>query len=360
MADGLGTPGPPAGPGVVSALDHRLDQGAWLALTTGIMDVRTGVPHGPGTTALVTGTSATGTMTYAIAAHHWVTSRGVNDGVYVGTTEAAQTVATTAAPGSNSRIDVIWEKQQDQYSTLSADATSAPQYGVTQGTAAVSPTKPTIPVGALELATSVVAVGATSTNGANVTITNTARLTAARGAPIPVRNTTERDALTTYPGLHVIRLDNGGKLERWVSGSTWTTYDALQVPIRSQRLAVTAFGDLTSGSSVNVVAPEALPAAPHGSGVPYRIRVAGQIRVSIPAGLGATLSVTVGATTYEIDRITNGGSSTATYTLKGEEVFYIASDTAQTVTVFATSLAGTTVFTATGHVIIETAPYTAL
>lgn len=224
MADALGTPG-----GVVSDEDHRLAQAGLIAPQTSSLAVRTGVMWGPGSTALVTGTSATGTMTYAIAAHHAVTTRSTADGVYLGPTlEAATTVPTTAAPGSNSRIDVIWERQTDAASTVSPDGATAPEYGVTQGTAAVSPTKPSIPVGAVELATATVAAGATSTNGAGVTITNTARQTVARGAPIPVRNQTERDALTTYPLLTVLRLDTGDIEMRNAANSAWVTvYDAV-------------------------------------------------------------------------------------------------------------------------------------
>lgn len=183
--------------------------------------VRTGVMWGPGTTALVTGTSATGTMTYAIGIHHAVTTRGTADGVYMGPTlDTATTVPTTAAPGSNSRIDIIYVKQNDTASTISADSGSTqPLYGVANGTAAVSPTAPSIPVGAIELARATVAAGATSTNGSGVTITNTAVQTVARGARVPVRSQAERDALTQFLGLEVYRLDTGN-VER-SSGTAW-------------------------------------------------------------------------------------------------------------------------------------------
>lgn len=354
MADALGTPG-----GVVSDEDHRLAIAGMIAGQSSSLAVRTGILWGPGSTSIITGTSATGTMTVNVAAHHWVTTRATGDGVYLGTKETSTTVNIAAAPGSNSRIDVVYAKQNDAGSTISPDGSTGELYGVVTGTAAASPTKPSIPVGAVEIGTVTVAAGATNTLGAGVTIANSGQYTVARGAPIPVRNTTERNALTTYPGLHVVRLDNGGKLERWVTGTTWESYDKTQVPVRDRRVAATAGGTLAASTSVNICAAQTLPAAPHGSGVPYRIAVKGQYEFSIPAGLGATMQATVGSTTYQIDKQTNGGTS-ATFTLHGEDVFRISTDTAQTVSVSVTALAGTITGIAVGSMIIETEPDTAL
>jgi hypothetical protein len=223
-ADALGTPAPAATPtvGVVSDEDHRLALAGTIAPQTSDLAVRTGVMWGPGTTALISGTSATGTMTYSIAIHHAVTSRGTGDGVYLGPTlDAVTTVNTIAAPGSNSRIDVIYVKQNDTSSTISADTgTTQPIYGVVNGTAAVSPVAPSIPVGAIELGRATVSAGATSTNGSGVTISQTAVQTVARGADVPVRTLAERNALTQFVGLSVKRLDLGGLVQRW-TGSVW-------------------------------------------------------------------------------------------------------------------------------------------
>jgi hypothetical protein len=345
--------------GVVSAQEARVNDGGLLAKNTSALDVRTGVMFGPGSTAIVTGTAATGTMTVNVNVCHWVASRGTANGPYRGTKETSTTLNIGAAPGSNSRIDVVWAKMQDNTAGVpTPDGVVGEQYGVTAGTAAASPTKPAIPLGAVEIATVQIASGTTSTNGAGATITNSALQVVAAGAPIPVRNTTERNALTTYAGLHVVRLDNGGRIERWVTGTTWVTYDALQVPLRSRRVAATASGTLGSGVTVPIAAAAVLPAAPHGTGVPYRIRVSGQIRVDLPAGLGAHLTVTVGATSYEVDRFAS--SALTTYYLRGEEVFYIATDAAQTVTVSVTADAGTITITPTGGFFVETLPYTAL
>jgi hypothetical protein len=205
------------GGGVTAPRDGRHATGALLAVQGPTdLDIRTGVMWGPGSTALVTGTSATGPMTVQIGVHHAVTSRGTANGPYVGPTlDAATTVNIGAAPASGqSRIDVVYVKQQDGNSGVpSPDVTTAPLYGVLAGAAAttglqVKPDLTTI-VGAEELATVQVAAGATATNGSGVTITNTAKPTVARGARVPVRTQASRDALTAFPGLEVYRLDTG-------------------------------------------------------------------------------------------------------------------------------------------------------
>ena len=245
MADALGTGGSPS---PVSAADHRLAQAGQIAPQTSTLDVRKGVMWGPGATTVVTGTSATGTMTVNVAAHHWVASRATGDGVYLGTKESSTTVNIAAAPGSNSRIDVVYSKQNDSSSTISADGSSGELYGVVTGTAAASPTKPALPTGAVEIATVQIASGTTNTLGAGATITNTAALTVTRGSDIPVRNTTERDALTLFVGLGVIRLDAGGRRERW-NGTRWVGHTPADVTIGDNSFAGTLI--LATGPSWN-------------------------------------------------------------------------------------------------------------
>lgn len=220
MSDALGTPG-----GVVSAVDHRLALAGLIHANGAAPSPRVGVLAGPGSNSILSGTSATGTMTVNVAAHHWVTSRSAADGVYIGAKEAAGTVNIAAAPGANSRIDVVYVKQNDAASTISPDGSTGDVYGVVTGTAAASPTKPALPVGATEIGTVTVAAGATSTNGAGVTIATTAPQVVARGARVPVRNSTERNALTQYAGLEVYRIDSGDV--ELSNGSSWaTTFDS--------------------------------------------------------------------------------------------------------------------------------------
>lgn len=164
---------------VTTPLDARLMD---MARVVGNADgsPRVGVLDGDGR-AIVT---ALATMNVAIAAADFVTSKGTADGVAIFTNDGTVNVAITAAPASNSRIDVIWVKHNDN---TTGDANSTPVFGVTAGTAAASPTKPTIPTGALELATLRVYAGTTAANGGLNTLTNTYQMTAAAGGAVPFR-----------------------------------------------------------------------------------------------------------------------------------------------------------------------------
>jgi hypothetical protein len=104
-------------------------------------------------------------------------------------------VVTTAAPGSNSRIDSVYVWQRE----FSLDGTdSNPVIGVVQGTAAASPVAPSLAAypGAIELARITVPAGVTATNS-GTTITQMAPFTALDGGVLVRRTTTERDAIST-------------------------------------------------------------------------------------------------------------------------------------------------------------------
>jgi hypothetical protein len=228
--------------GVTDAQEARLALGGLIAaLGPAALDVRTGVMNGPGATALVTGTSSTGPMTVSIGPHYWVTSRGSSNGPYLGVLAAAQAVSIGAAPGSGTRVDVVWVKQQDNTPGVPTPDVVAPSplYGVTPGT----PTKQPIPVGAEELATVAVSAGATRTTDGTVVITQTARITAARGGIVLVKTQAERVALTGWPGLQVIELDNGRLL--WHDGTRFRYHgDQVTVSTTGQRDALTAYEGL--------------------------------------------------------------------------------------------------------------------
>lgn len=301
---------------VTDSRDARHAQGGMIAKQgPTILDVRTGVCVGPGSTALVTGTAATGTMTVSIAPHVAVGLRSTADGPYLGPTlEAATTVNIAAAPGANSRIDVVWAKQRNAASTVSPDASTAPEYGVTTGTAAASPVKPSIPVGAVELATVQVAVGATATNGAGVTITNTAKQVVAAGAPVPVRSQTERDALTAFAGLQVYRIDTGA-VELYTS--SWQTLFSPSSKILGYESGATAFA--TAGTAEErVTATECNITASLVTGRAYRARFKGRLSASSAGALllatlrlrsGATPITTSTAVAGDQKYMTNGGGT---------------------------------------------------
>lgn len=177
-------------------------------------DVRSGLLR-PATPNVVTGQAG---MFYGIQPFTAVVGRSPGEGAYRFTGTGVTFVNTTAAPVSGSRIDVIWVKQNDQ---AKGDGDNLAVAGVTQGAASGTPVAPSIPAGALELGQCVV----TSTTGATVTasITNTFRYAALRGAPIGVRNVTERaEVATPSAGQRVRRLDLvGTPLEEW-NGTAWT------------------------------------------------------------------------------------------------------------------------------------------
>lgn len=155
--------------------------------------------------------TSTGSMAYSVAPFTAVTSRSGTGVVELVANDAATTVPTTAAPASNSRIDVIWVRC---LFTGYTDPTGLPVFGVTQGTAGVSPSKPTIPAGALELATATIPSTAIGTNSAGVVITQTYLYTAAAGGVVRVRNSTELAAWVPADGAFAARLDTGSLMAR--------------------------------------------------------------------------------------------------------------------------------------------------
>lgn len=195
-----------------------------LVLAALVAEASAGVPRqgllDQKTPNVVTGTTATSPMSYTIGPCTPVLNRATNEGAYVFTLTSNTTVTTTAAPGTGSRWDLIYVKQND---LDKGDSANTAIVGVVNGTASASPTKPyaSVPAGAYVLAEAEVKAGATSTSHANVTISQVFRYTALRGAPIPVRDQAERDEITLKsPGLTVARLDRLGATERW-NGTKW-------------------------------------------------------------------------------------------------------------------------------------------
>ena len=138
--------------------------------------------------------SALATWHFRVQAAEFVTSKGKADGVMIFTNNGVVDVPIAAgAPVSNSRIDVLWVKHEDN---TTGDAASLPIFGVTSGAASGSPTKPAIPTGAEEIATLRAYSGTTGASGGANILTNTYKMTAGRGGIVPVRTLTERDAWT--------------------------------------------------------------------------------------------------------------------------------------------------------------------
>src|SRR6185312_9004850 len=98
---GLGTYGNAAG--VVTPLDHKLSNAAMVVKQSGNL-IRPGLFWG-GNATIITGKA---NMSYDVAAYSCVTTRGATSGAVFGGNDGVLNVPTTAAPGSNSRYDVIY------------------------------------------------------------------------------------------------------------------------------------------------------------------------------------------------------------------------------------------------------------
>lgn len=163
--------------------------------------------------------SALASMNVRVAAAEFVTSKGRADGVAIFGNDGAVNVPIDTAPASNSRIDVIYVKHNDD---TTGDPNPDPVFGVAKGTAGASPAKPTIPTGALELATLRIYAGTTAANGGTNTLVNTYQMTAARGGIVAFRTKTGLNAWTTAtPGQRAFVIDGGAEY-MW-NGTAWAT-----------------------------------------------------------------------------------------------------------------------------------------
>lgn len=138
-------------------------------------------------------------------------------------------VPLRAAPSANSRIDVVYVKQNETRSPMS-DGSDVPEFGVVNGVAAATPVAPSIPGGALALAQVLLPAGVSNTAATGVVITQTYIGAAMKGDMLQVQTSAQRDALTTVPEgtlLHNVA-DNCDYL-RTPSGKWAKTRDTISV-----------------------------------------------------------------------------------------------------------------------------------
>lgn len=181
---------------------------------------RTGLLE-PSTPNVVTGSAD---MSYDVVPLTAVINRSATEGVYVFTLHGTTNLGTSAAPGgSDKRWDLIWVKQNDpdksdtSGGTLSNDGMA----GVVVGSPSPAPSKPTsgVPAGALVIAEALVSAGATATNQSAVTINNVFPYAGFKGAPLWVRDATERGSITPHVHQEIYNMSTGF-VERW-RGSSW-------------------------------------------------------------------------------------------------------------------------------------------
>lgn len=107
-------------------------------------------------------------------------------------------VPLAASPSANSRIDVVYVKQNEARSPMS-DSSDVPKFGVVQGTAAATPVAPSVPAGALALAQVLIPAGVSNTAAAGVVITQTYVGAALKGDMLRVQTSAQRDVMTMVP-----------------------------------------------------------------------------------------------------------------------------------------------------------------
>lgn len=205
--------------GVTTPVEHKMAQVTEFVKTTTKNIIRPGVLYN-GDASLVAGTAG---MSYDVDAFSIVTQRSATSGVVKWANDGTLNVATTAAPGSNSRYDVVYAWHRE-YALDGVD--SNPVIGVVQGTAAASPTVPSLSAfpGAVELARILVPSGVTATNS-GTTFTQTAPFTTVDGGTVVFRTTTEMNAWTT-PLTGQLALDLATMATyRW-SGAAWVSGDS--------------------------------------------------------------------------------------------------------------------------------------
>lgn len=263
--------------GATTPLDARMmDSARFVKTTAG--NVRTGVIWTSAASGNVIG--STSTMNVVVVAADFLLSRAATDGAVVITNNGSMNVLLDTAPSSNSRIDVVWLKQND---STQGDGTSVAAFGKTTGTAAASPTKPSIPVGALELATVVVPAGVTATNASGVSITNTFQYAAPVGGPIRYRSEAEMRADVSNVASGTSAYVAGGG-EFYSRGSYWSRVDATSFAViqaqTDQSIASGTTANTLGGSGPSASTSDAVLLPVGGGNVVGPLLVSGWYEVS--------------------------------------------------------------------------------
>ncbi|WP_422389943.1 hypothetical protein [Arthrobacter sp. N1] len=158
---------------------------------------------------------------------------GSAKGGYLTGTDALTTIrALTASDATNPRLDRVVLEVLDPDNGI-AGGNRTGQLRVIDGVAAAIPGLPVQPALSIHLGQILVPA-----NGGAPAVTVNPPLTAAEGAPIPVRSKSERDALPKWGGLMVQRIDLGWAIELW-DGAKWTLPSA--TPHLSLRVSQSTF-----------------------------------------------------------------------------------------------------------------------
>lgn len=178
-------------------------------------------------------------------------------------------VPLAAAPSANSRIDVVYVKQNEKRSPMS-DSSDVPEFGVVKGTASAVPVAPSVPAGALELAQVLLPAGVANTAASGVVITQTYIGAALKGDMLRVQTSAQRDALSKVPDgtlLHNVGdgcdyVRKNGKWRGWNmpwrdihSGSNkvnmWASGGTAHINLTTTSVSLTGWGSSVVVAQVN-------------------------------------------------------------------------------------------------------------
>lgn len=195
-------------------------------------------------------------------------------------------VPLSAAPSANSRIDVVYVKQDEKRSPMS-DGSDVPKFGVVNGVAAATPVAPSVPAGALALAQVLIPAGVSNTAAAGVVITQSYIGAAMKGDMLQVQTSAQRDVMTMVPegtllhnvadGCDYVRKDSKwcGWNMPWrdihLGGNVvymWASSGTAYISLRGNNVNLTGWGSTVTIAQVNN--PSFYPTAETGSYAPTR------------------------------------------------------------------------------------------
>jgi hypothetical protein len=217
------------------------------------LTARSGILFGGSNTSLFV--AGTASMTVTVTSGSAVITRSAANGSYILTNPS--TVTLDVATWAGARTDLIYIQHKD----YALDGADGALIAIATGSTGTPTTAPSVPTGAIALATVYMPSTVTATNSGSVVITQLAPYVATAGGIVPVRNTTERDAQTWKIGDVIFNIND--VLYYQYSGSAWSVF-APPVYVDAAFLSATTTVSTTNAYTATATT---LPS------VPYRTKV---------------------------------------------------------------------------------------
>lgn len=144
-------------------------------------------------------------------------------GAYGWGTNTSVTGTVTAADATNPRLDIVYIQVNDSSAGDGSGALTAP-VNYLAGTPNVAPVAPALPSRSFLVGT----ISVPKVGGGSPSVIFNNVVNVAAGAAVPVNSQAERDALTAYETLEVIRKDKGNTREMYTSG-VWVNAGGQQI-----------------------------------------------------------------------------------------------------------------------------------